>query len=211
MGGVPPVSLDEEGHLLEGEEADAKGQGDFFQPDIRVQEEIAVVDEEVEVFKIKQQAQIPQDAADEKPPAEAPAADPAEQEAEGIIPRKAHQQDPQVAHIIIAVEPERHPDEECLGPGRILQLLEQKPPQKRQRKERRNEYHRVKKHLIPPSANNRSCPERNWGCNRGRPPPAPSSTFPGTEPIPDCSAPPALRYRPGLWRRIHSGTAPRRG
>ena len=52
MGGVPPVSLDEEGHLLEGEEADAKGQGDFFQPDIRVQEEIAVVDEEVEVFKI---------------------------------------------------------------------------------------------------------------------------------------------------------------
>ncbi len=145
-----PVSFYHKGQLLKGKKADSQWQGDFFYPDIRVQEKIAVFHKKVEIFVIEKQTQIPPNPQKQQKLLLPLPGESLKKEAEKIVCRHASGQDPQVAHIIISVKPQRHSYQKCLCKSRVFQLLEQIPPKERKRQKDCYEYHRIKQHFPTP-------------------------------------------------------------
>lgn len=102
------TAVDDKRKLLEGEEADAEGQQDMFQVEIRMKSQIQVFDEKVIIFEIKEQSKVEQKPGQQSGPVRKFCPDMGKKPAQKIIGRNTDDDDREIINIKIAIEPQRH-------------------------------------------------------------------------------------------------------
>lgn len=108
MSDISPVPFHNIGNLLKSEKTDPQGQGDPFHGKTAMKKEIAIIDKEIKVFKIKQHSQIPGKPCPQEQTSARLLTHSLKEGADPVIEGHACQQNPEIHRIIITVKPERH-------------------------------------------------------------------------------------------------------
>lgn len=149
---LPSAPVEQVGKLLKCKKADAKRQQDMPDRKVRRKRRVQILHEKIIILKITQYPQIAHTARDtHNTPVTRKYIRPLKQRAEQIIDRAAKQNDRQVTHIKISVEPERHSDQKHLCALIAFDPIKAVPAEQCKRQEQKNKYVRVKQHI-------RSCP-----------------------------------------------------